>query len=196
VPMGWEFNSAAKDLAPQIVRYFNSTLTDNDCFIGPVSGIGYIYPRLYPDLDAFLEITAEYWQWHGFKNIWLINDDLTMADDILTAYSGALPIGEQGIFVDYWPNADKGWYWASDGTPVVRSHYVYLVGTDQIQGLLDEAAITKQYLYPDVPMFFFVGVNGWGVNPTMLKGITESLDERYIVVRPDVMLALMREVGP
>jgi len=190
VPLGWSFNAAARDLAPHLVSYFHRTRSPMDVFIGPASGIGYMYPNLYPDLDGFLEITAPYYRWSGFDTAWIINDDLTLPDQVAVKYARALDL--QGIFVDYWPNGDRKFHFASDGTPVLRSWYVYLLGPEQIPGLLADAATAKEQLYPDAPLFVLIGVNAWVTPPSLVLEIAEGLDSRFRVVRPDLMFGLMR----
>lgn len=191
IPLGWEVSFNLVDLGPQAIRYYYETKTDNDMFIAPACGIGYIYPNQYPDLVPFLDLTVPYMEEADMDTIWLINDDLTLPDDQAVAYSTALDL--HGIFIDYWPNLDKGFYFASDGTPVLRSQYVYLLGADQIQEVLDDKEIEKQYLYPDSPFFLFIGVNGWTTTPTFIKGIIDGLDDQYVVLRPDAMFAAMRK---
>jgi len=191
IPLGWEVSFNLVDLGPQAIRYYYETKTGNDMFIGPACGVGYIYPNRYPDLDAFLELTAPYMQAADMDTIWLINDDLTLPDDQATAYARALDL--HGIFIDYWPNLDKGFYFASDGTPVVRSQYVYLLGAEQIAEVLAQKELEKQYLYPDSPFFVFIGVNGWSTTPTFIKGIIDGLDDQYEVLRPDALFAAMRK---
>ncbi len=191
VPLGWEFNAPARDIAPHLVAYYNRTKTPNDVLIGPASGIGYIYPNLYPDLDYFCRVSSLYFRWHGFRTIWLINNDLTLSDAIATTYTRYIDL--DGIFIDYWPTSDRGFHFASDGTPILRSWYVYLLGPEQIPNLLEDAAVAKEYLYPDIPLFVFIGVNAWITPPSLVKQIVDGLDERYTVVRPDVMFGIMRK---
>jgi hypothetical protein len=190
VPLGWEVTFNLVDLAPEAIRYYYETKTDMDMFIGPASGIGYIYPSLYPDLPTFLELTGPYLEAADMDTLWLINDDLTLPDPIVVAYEQAL--GLAGIFIDYWPNMDKGFYFASDGTPVLRSQYVYLLGPEQIPDIIAEKRIEKDAFYPDSPFFLFIGVNGWTTGPTAVKEIVDGLDDSYIVQRPDEMFAAMR----
>jgi hypothetical protein len=189
IPIGWELNATLLDLSPATYRYYVATATENDAIIGPVSGVGYMYPRVYPDLAEFLRLTRLSFERHGYRSIWVINDNLTFSDELAVAYGGALDV--DGIYVDYWPNGDRPWHVASDGTPIVRDRYVYLAGPEQIPAILDDAAIEKLYHYPDGPTFVFIGVNAWITPPTMLAGIVDTLDARYRVVRPDVMLRLI-----
>lgn len=189
IPLGWEISFNVIDLAPQSIRYYYETRTDNDMFIGPACGIGYIYPRHYPDLDRFIELTLPYMEAADMDTIWLINDNLTFADEYAVAYSKGLNLS--GIFIDYWANLDKGFYFASDTTPVLRSQYVYLIGPEQIPKIIEDKKIEKDYLYPNSPFFLFIGVNGWVTTPTYIKNIIDGLSNQYVVLRPDQMFAAM-----
>ena len=193
IPLGWELNVAIWDLAPEQLNYYYRTATPNDCFIGPPSGIGYMYPNLYPSssLDEFLLLSRLYYDRCAYRHAWLINDDLTLPDEIACAFAEWMDL--DGIFIDYWDNMDKGWYYASCGVPVVRSQYIYLLGPEQIPWILEEACTAKTHLFPDEPMFLFIGVNAWATPPTFLKGIVEDLHEDFLVVRPDTLMSLMSE---
>jgi len=190
IPLGWEISFNLVDLGPQAIRYYYETRTENDMFIGPACGIGYIYPNRYPDLETFVEITRPYMEAADMDTIWLINDDLTLPDEHALAFTGGLDLS--GIFIDYWPNLDKGFYFASDGTPILRSQYVYLIGPEQIEDIIRLKEIERANFYPDCPFFLFIGVNGWVTPPTLLKEIVEGLSEDFVVLRPDRMFSAMR----
>jgi hypothetical protein len=190
VPIGWEISCSLVDVAPEVLDFFFDRMTDNNFLIGPVSGVGYIYPNQYGDLDGFMAKSRTCLSRADLRTLWLLNDDLTLSDDLANRYGAELNL--LGIFMDYWPTADKGWYFSSNGTPVVHSQYTYLIGPEQIADILDEAALAKEFFYPDVPTFVFIGVNGWITSPTYLKTIADGLDDRYTVVRPDGLFAAMR----
>jgi GxGYxYP putative glycoside hydrolase C-terminal domain/GxGYxYP third domain/GxGYxYP_N second domain/GxGYxYP_N 1st domain len=195
IPLGWEISSNLIDLGPQALRYYYETKTENDVIVGPVDGIGYMYPGLYPEkhLDTFMELTKRYFEAADLDTVWLVNNDLSIADDKLLAYTSKLDLA--GIFIDYWPNCDKGFYFASDGTPVLRSQYVYLLGHEQIESIIAQKQIEKEYLYPDSPFFLFIGVNAWGTPVGRVKQVIDNLTENHIVLRPDRMFSAMRKAG-
>lgn len=195
IPLGWEISSNLVDLGPQALIYYYETKTENDFIIGPVDGIGYMYPGLYPEehLDTFMDLTKLYFDAADIDTVWMVNNDLSIADDKILAYTSKLDLA--GIFIDYWPNCDKGFYFASDGTPVLRSQYVYLLGHDQIESIIAQKQIEKNYLYPDSPFFLFIGVNAWGTPVSRVKQVIDNLTDDFIVLRPDKMFAAMRKAG-
>ncbi|HPM75561.1 MAG TPA: GxGYxYP family putative glycoside hydrolase [bacterium] len=190
IPLGWEISCSLVDLAPAVIGFFYDRLDERNMVIGPVSGIGYMYPNQWGDLTEFLRLTDTYLRLADMRTLWLINDDLTLPNEIADEYAQTLDL--LGLFIDYWPNADKGWYITPGGAPVLRSRYVYLVGPEQIPEILADAAVEKEFLYPDEPTFVFIGVNAWVTSPTYIKEQIDALDERYEVIRPDAMFAALR----
>lgn len=192
IPLAWQMAPGLSDMAPDILDYYYTSASENDLFVSPVSGIGYMYPNLYGDLDRFLEITAPYYRRLDFSIQWVLNNDMTFPDDILARYEEIL--GPEGFLLDYWPTADLGYGYTSRGVPIVRSQYVYLLGgPEQIEAALREKKAQKLFLSPDRPMFVFIGVNGWKVSPSYLKECVERLGEGYQVVRLDTLFRLMSE---
>ena len=192
IPLAWETAPGLLDLAPAVLDYYYSTMSPQDLFVSPVSGIGYMYPNLYPDLAAFLALTRPYYEALDLNVQWVLNDDMTFPDTILNRYDDALrPLG---FLVDYWATADVGYGYTSRGVPVVRSQYVYLLGDEgQVEAILREKKAQKPYIAPDRPLFVFIGVNGWKVTPSYLLDLVERLDSTFSVVRIDTLFALMRE---
>jgi hypothetical protein len=52
-PMGWEISPALLDWAPPALAFFYSQARANDFFVAPPSGLGKLYPGLYPDLAGY-----------------------------------------------------------------------------------------------------------------------------------------------
>lgn len=48
IPYGWEMNEEYFHVAPALLQYYYETATENDHFIGSLSGPGYFYPKAYP----------------------------------------------------------------------------------------------------------------------------------------------------
>jgi hypothetical protein len=48
LPYGWEMNEEYFQVAPALLQYYYETATENDHFIGSLSGPGYFYPKAYP----------------------------------------------------------------------------------------------------------------------------------------------------
>lgn len=48
LPYGWEMNEEYMTTAPALLQYYYETATDQDHFIGSLSGPGYFYPKYFP----------------------------------------------------------------------------------------------------------------------------------------------------
>lgn len=48
LPYGWEMNEEYLTTAPALLQYYYETATDQDHFIGSLSGPGYFYPKQFP----------------------------------------------------------------------------------------------------------------------------------------------------
>lgn len=192
IPLAWESAPSMLDIAPGVLDYYFTTASENDLFVSPVSGVGYIYPHEYPeqDLGPFLQLTLPYYQALDLDVQWLLSNNMTFPDEILNRYDDVLhPLG---FLIDYWDTGDLGYYYTSRGVPAVRCQYVFILGDHrQVEAILREKKAEKPFVSPDRPMFVFIGANGWKVTPTHLKALTESLDEEFQVVRVDTLLALM-----
>ena len=80
LPLGWTISPSACMLIPDIVDYYYSTATDQDRFLGAVSGIGYAYPDSYGKrfreqdrrrvFDEFLDQTRTYMERMDLEEIW------------------------------------------------------------------------------------------------------------------------------
>jgi len=191
IPLAYETALCLMDMSPDVLDYYFTTLTENDLFVSPVSGIGYIYPNLYPDLNRFLELTAPCCRDLDLDIQWILNQDMTFPDEILNRYDDHLhPLG---FLLDYWDTSDLGFAYTSRGVPTLRSQYVYLLGgPEQVDAVLREKKAVKPFLSPDRPLFVMIGVNGWKVTPTYLRDLSAGLGDDFRVVRVDTMLRLLQ----
>ena len=174
LPLGYEFPSIALDLVPDIAEYYYSTRTENDLMVGPVSGIGYFYPNMYPDLEAHLKLAAPFFRETDLRYLWVLNNDLIFPDDILEKYASALHLG--GLFIDYWPSGDRPFHFTTGGTPVFRSQFVYLNSNEQLAPALKTNIAVKNIESPDKPWFVFYGVNAWRLRPSYIVAALEEVE--------------------
>lgn len=81
-PMAWTLPSLFTRFNPLTLRYLYETATENDAFLQGPSGIGYMYPSLYPAdaYSGFLEQTRKAIRQAGFTmvNYWDLSDNNAM----------------------------------------------------------------------------------------------------------------------
>jgi hypothetical protein len=59
-PMGWSVQPALLDLGPNILNHLKNEAGEKDYFVASVSGLGYIYPQVYPTLDTYTKALGAY----------------------------------------------------------------------------------------------------------------------------------------
>ncbi len=188
IPIGWSISPVLPDVAPAVMDYFYRTASPNDYFVGSPSGAGYVYPNLYLDLESYLEISGRYFESSDLNTIWLLNVPPLYKSKLLKSYASAL--GLDGIFTDYMnyplglPN-----YYAGD-TPIVRA--AFAAYPRDAHASISVLGIWK-LLAPNRPVFLFIALQAWTIDSLEdVKAVADSLDGRFVVVRPDEMVALMK----
>lgn len=87
VPISWTIDPALVDVAPIILRYFQSTATVNDLLVSGPSGLGYTYPTAWTTslFDSYTKVTAGYMAAAGLDIITVWNGGLGNGADLSTA---------------------------------------------------------------------------------------------------------------
>jgi len=100
LPFGWQIAPRlAADLGPALLQYYYRTLTPNDCLVLGPSGIGYNYPSVQKDLDAYLTLTAAALEQTDTDSIWAINRTVRYGEPgyvIHRTSSGEIPFPIEG----------------------------------------------------------------------------------------------------
>jgi hypothetical protein len=111
VPVGWTISPLLRDIASNMLNYYQSTATKNDLLVTGPSGVGYTYPVNWPsdDFQVFPERTGEYTQVTGLQShVWVYNrinsTTIQISDQIARGYQQAMP-GLLGISADPAPGA-------------------------------------------------------------------------------------------
>lgn len=198
VPMGWSFAPAAARMAPPVLNYYLRTATANDLLMGGL-GVGYtepdIYLRAYPEqrealYATYAALTSEALGWIDSSCLWLIRGSEAAEDRYASATNGQLA----GIFNGY------------GGTPETASVrigpngvVVFRPATSMAQGKPREELI--QIMVDEIraaagterPAFVEAWVLNWAWSMDMLLNVQERLGPEYVAVRPDVLVALVKQ---
>jgi len=193
IPYAWEVTMNWYWLAPSMLEYFYSQATNNDYFIGGLSGPGYIYPKAVPpkELPPLID-KARYFMGKLDLNVFEImdysqgstikgNTDLTKS--VVQDYYKGMP-DAIGFINGYAPAFT---FDNQDGRPLVSFDY-YLSPTrkkaDVVADLKELATINSKR-----PYFLLVHVREWN-NVERVKEIVQELGNQFEVVPLDVFLKM------
>ena len=202
LPLGWTISPSACMLIPDILDYYYTTATDQDRFLGAVSGIGYAYPDSYgkrfrePDrrriFDEFLDQTRTYMERMDLEEIWVMG---VSREDLIGRYAERIPF-LRAIFPDYGRrvlNYGEATYPTSRNIPVFHAVTRWSEGISRKRQIDDLVSQIRAMTPPERPAFMHLFVLNWFADLPMLKEILDRLGPEYVAVRPDHLAALYRQ---
>jgi len=197
-PIGWTIAPSAARLLPDVLDYYYSTATPQDCFLAAVSGVGYTYPASYglryrPDqrarvFDGFLDQTSAAMEHCDLHLSWVMNTP----HDLIGRYAERIP-HLRGVFADY---GRQGGRTGPDVYPAARNAGVFHAVTDWKEDVsrAEQIARTAEQLRratpPQRPAFLHFFIWNWGYDLGMIHAVLERLGPQYVAVRPDHLAAL------
>ena len=193
VPMGWTISPAMLDAMPGALNYYHNTATDNDNLISGPSGYGYAYPNSFPDkklLKDFVKRTEDYNVRAGLRVITIWN-----------TITGGINQNVGEMFAQHAPtllgltaqNTGGGLTIYKQRLPGMALSCNYCTNE---QAMKDHIATASSGWNRSEPRFIIIQAQPWtDVKPTNFKNVAASLNEDYIVVRPDHIFQLIREAN-
>lgn len=192
VPINWTSSPMLYDAAPAILNHFQSTATENDLLVAGPSGAGYFSPYAWPDenFSDFLKDTYSYMKKSKMSFPYVLNRDvaldLPLSESQATAYEKDYKV--PGLFLG---GGDKVGIEIMNGTLPIS----YLRGIATVQDGKNILADFKENWDSKSPKFISLGINAWGMNPTDVLALTETLGPEYQIVRADEYFSLIREAN-
>ena len=189
VDLGWTISPALSELAPTVMKHLYEEAADepsgSDYFVAAPSGVGYMYPNLFPALDTAAAQLNRYME----------KADLSIVNVIGRNPDGSYlrPYLEQPdvdaiFYLDYasYANPAGRLRWINE-KPVVGARYDFREETNSVEELaakLNEAATT-----PGTEAgYSLVTVHVWSRSVEDVVRVAERLDADVEVVRPDVFV--------
>lgn len=193
VPMGWTMSPAMVDAMPGALNYYWQTSTSNDNLISGPSGFGYAYPNNFPNqdlLNKFVAKTEDYNRRAGFRVITVWNTIVGgINQNVGQAYAGNAPT-LLGLTAQ---NTGGGLTIYNNSLPAMALSCNYCTNE---QSMKDNIAFAASGWNGASPRFMIIQSQPWtDVTPTSFKNVANSLDNNYLVVRPDHIFQLMREAN-
>ncbi len=191
VPMGWTISPAMLDAMPGALNFYWRTATDNDNLISGPSGYGYAYPNLWPGqkaLNEFVSKTEEYNVRAGLRVITIWN---TITGGIDQKVGKTFAVRAPSLLGLTAQNTGGGLTIYNDRLPGLALSCNYC--TDE-QAMKDHIASASAGWNHEEPRFVLIQAQPWtDVKPTNFKNVAASLNDDYVVVRPDHLFQLLRE---
>lgn len=194
MPLGWTISPLLMEAAPALAEYYKRTVSANDELIAGPSGAGYILPSKWPgaQLNPFLRLTGTHMQQLGLSSLEALDSPLTRFFPHRAwqdAYAQTLAhYGIRGMLLG--DGYTKTGWWLNNGMPLVKN-----------LGLVDSVEKALQLIHENTPetigspQFLSLYVVVWNMTPSDVKQVVASLDERYVVVTPGRLLAMIVETS-
>jgi len=196
-PITWTIPGTMPTLAPGVAEYFYMNRSTLDRF-ATISGVGYVYPSLYPDRETLAALTSEYVRYLGIDVIWLI--DPSVSSQLPWFIDGYLrQLAEEGNLRGFMANYGRGIKthdFTSNGVPIL---YTMISCGDNpvttMEQVIDEAKADKS---PGKPAYAFFGVSIWTTMPSDILEVLNAFqpDETVRPVSVSQMLELMMKYPP
>ncbi|WP_231597443.1 GxGYxYP domain-containing protein [Bacillus sp. SA1-12] len=190
VPINWTSSPMLYDAAPAILNYYQSTATENDLLVAGPSGVGYFSPYAWPEehFSDFLNDTYSYMKKSKMSYPYVLNRDvavdLPLSETKAAAYENNYKV--PGLFLG---GGEKVGIEIMNGSLPIS----YLRGISTVQDGINILADYKRDWDGKSPKFISIGINAWGMNPSHVLALTETLGPEYEVVRADEYFSLVRE---
>ncbi|HKV58249.1 MAG TPA: hypothetical protein VJO32_08200, partial [Ktedonobacteraceae bacterium] len=192
IPLGWTIAPSLIEAAPTLAAYYRKTATRNDELLAGPSGAAYIWPSYWPAdrLGAYLQRTGTLMQQMDLQTIEVLDGLLSRLFPFRawqTQYAKSLsPFGVRGILTgDSYRRS--GWRVVA-GVPVIKN-----------LGLAKNAAHTLELIKSNTPAqvqnptFLNIYIYAWSMAPTDISKLAQGLDNRYEVVTPGQLCALIAQ---
>ncbi|GAB6930448.1 hypothetical protein JCM10914A_44310 [Paenibacillus sp. JCM 10914] len=190
VPINWTSSPLLYDAAPAILNYYTATATENDLLVAGPSGVGYFSPHVWPEnsFNTFLKDTYPYLKKSNMSYPFVLNreldKDLPLSPSIADGYAKILKV--PGLFLG--AGDQMGVEILNGNLPVSM-----LRGAGTVQDGKNILNEFKAGWDGKSPTFISVGINAWGMTPSDVLAIAESLGPEYEVVKADQYFSLIRE---
>ncbi len=189
VNLGWGVSPALAELAPTVLDYFyrqaaNSS-SGRDYFVAASSGLGYMYPELFPDLSRFSGLTAAFMKKADLHIVNIIGNDSSRA--FLAPYLSQNQI--DAVFYYDFSNYSGGKgviHWIS-GKPVIFGRYNLWQGFETPLSLAEKLNHLSRDAHSPQG-YSLIPVHVWSNGVSQVVSCANRLQPDVLVVTPDIFV--------
>jgi hypothetical protein len=188
LPLGWTISPALQEVMPNLAEFYRKTATRNDEFIAAPSGLGYIFPSLWPRAyrENFLALTGKHMQAMHISLLLVLDRTLFslkfLNPSLQELFAKRLKTyGLRGI-VSGWGSPLPSWRQRA-GLPIYQN--LGMAQNPQRTLFLIEQAAKRG------TRFINVCIYTWSISPSDLQDIVKQLGDGFTVVTPGELLELL-----
>ncbi|MBQ7374449.1 MAG: hypothetical protein IJW61_00550 [Clostridia bacterium] len=190
-PMGWSIQPALLELGPNILNYVKRNSGPSDYYVCSVSGIGYIYPQVYPTMDTYTKALSAYMRRADLSVIQIL--DSGPSDEVIEAYA-QIPELKGGIYCygEKYAAGNGSIYWAN-GKPFISIR-------ETLWNANVEAMAERINSYSRDPSsvdgYTAINVHPWSMTYEDVVKLVSLLDDDVVIVTADDFIRLITENVP
>lgn len=199
-PMTWTITPSMYDLEPGILDYLYSNATNNDYFIAGPSGVGYVNPCEYNDLNTFAGISSNYMSKTNLEYVNMLDN---MIDEEKLNTIAKYDNIKGGIWSvgNYYLEGEGGVYWANNKPFVCVRESLWrnpgATSFNNYYGFVERAAQRLNSYSTDptsIEGYSVVICHAWSIG-TMdyLSRLIDDLDDHVELVTVDELLTLVKD---
>lgn len=187
-PMGWSIQPALLELGPNVLNYVKRNAGEKDYFVCSVSGIGYIYPQVYPTMDTYTKALSAYMRRADLSVLQIL--DSGPSKEVIEYYA-QIPELKGGIycFGDRYAAGHGSIYWANDKPFVSVRETMW---NENVEAMADR--INSYSRDPSsIEGYTVINIHPWSHSYQDVVKLVSLLDEDVVVVTADDFIRLITE---
>ncbi|KZN23129.1 hypothetical protein A4G99_16675 [Haladaptatus sp. R4] len=195
IPINWSTSPQLADAAPSILSHYQRTATENDHLTCGPSGLGYMYPRPWPDetLEEFTKQTARYMRRTDLNTIYMLDresgENVSLSAETINQY--AEDINPKGVTLNFGGEVPAETDILNDR--LARAAGPLVSDADRLVDVIESE--TPDDWNGESPVFIAIGLLAWNLTPTEVVEGLEDLGSEYEIVTSDDFFDLVWEEG-
>ncbi len=190
--IGWTISPALSELAPTVMQKIYTQSANNnegrDYFIAAPSGLGYIFPEKYSELNSYCNLLNKFMIKADLKIVNIIGNNSSS----LTLYPYLIQEAIKGVFYYDYSNYSNlnGLITFYNNKPIICARYNLWGGFETPSSLIEKINKLPKDPYSNEG-YSLIPVHNWSYSVDSLIEITNGFDENINVVAPDEFINII-----
>ncbi|MCD8372925.1 MAG: hypothetical protein LUD27_06470 [Clostridia bacterium] len=189
--MGWSLSPSLSDLGQNVLNYIQRNAADSDYYVCSVSGQGYIYPQVYPDLEAYTKGLSSYLRRMDMSVVQILDSGYSAS--VIEAYS-KIPELTGGIYCygNKYQEGNGSVYWANDKPFVSIRESLWNADVAAMAQRINNYAKDPT----SIEGYTAINLHPWSMTYQDVEELVSLLDDDVVVVTADDFIRLITENVP